>query len=189
MEVAAPVRACAHTGTEALAAQIYAAHRARLRAIARRNCVNADDAEEALQDAFVLFIEHFDADDEAPPLAWLTLTLKRRCWALYKRRRSRRPARLDAAAASRAVAGSLSAAPSSPEEATELAEELTRWGSQLSELKPDERRALLLFALGYSYREICELTGWTYTKVNRCLAEGRAKLRHLAHSIEEEALP
>ena len=27
---------------------------------------------------------------------------------------------------------------------------------------------MLLRAEGYSYREICELTGWTYTKVNRC---------------------
>jgi RNA polymerase sigma factor (sigma-70 family) len=187
MQVAAPGRACAHTGTEALAAQIYAAHRARLLAIARRNCVNADDAEEALHDAFILFIEHFDTSDEASPLAWLTLTLKRRCWALYKRRG--RLTRLGPTVASRAAAGSLSAAPSSPEEATELADELARWERRLSELKPDERRALLLFALGYSYREICELSGWTYTKVNRCLVEGRAKLRHPAHSIEEEALP
>jgi hypothetical protein len=32
---------------------------------------------------------------------------------------------------------------------------------------------------GYSYAEICELCGWTYTKVNRSLAEGRARLRGL----------
>jgi len=47
------------------------------------------------------------------------------------------------------------------------------------ELKRDERRALSLLAFGYSYREICEQTGWSYTKVNRCLAEGRATLREL----------
>jgi hypothetical protein len=28
---------------------------------------------------------------------------------------------------------------------------------------------------GHSYQEICELTGWTYTKVNRCLTEGRKR--------------
>src|SRR4051812_3724549 len=27
--------------------------------------------------------------------------------------------------------------------------------------------------MGNSYQEICDATGWTYTKVNRCLAEGR----------------
>src|SRR5437016_5381001 len=43
----------------------------------------------------------------------------------------------------------------------------------LGRLKPQEIRALVLKARGYSYREICEITGWTYTKVNRCLTEGR----------------
>ena len=47
----------------------------------------------------------------------------------------------------------------------------------LSALKANERLAILLQAEGYSYAEICEMCGWTYTKVNRCLAEGRAKLR------------
>ena len=40
-------------------------------------------------------------------------------------------------------------------------------------LKPQEVRCLLLKAEGYSYNEICRITGWTYTKVNRCLTEGR----------------
>jgi DNA-directed RNA polymerase specialized sigma24 family protein len=47
-------------------------------------------------------------------------------------------------------------------------------------LDRDERRALSLLAAGYSYREIGQLTDWTYTKVNRCVAEGRAALRGLA---------
>ena len=51
----------------------------------------------------------------------------------------------------------------------------------LGRLKPQEVRCLLLRAEGYSYREICAETGWTYTKVNRCLAEGRrAFLERLA---------
>ncbi len=35
----------------------------------------------------------------------------------------------------------------------------------------------MLQAEGYSYAEIAETCGWTYTKVNRSLAEGRARLR------------
>jgi DNA-directed RNA polymerase specialized sigma24 family protein len=31
--------------------------------------------------------------------------------------------------------------------------------------------------MGYSYREIGQGLGWSYTKVNRCVAEGRADLR------------
>jgi hypothetical protein len=32
-------------------------------------------------------------------------------------------------------------------------------------------------ATSLSQKEIGELRGWTYTKVNRCLAEGRASFR------------
>ena len=32
-------------------------------------------------------------------------------------------------------------------------------------------------AFGYSYAEICNICDFTYTKVNRLLAEGRARLR------------
>ena len=43
----------------------------------------------------------------------------------------------------------------------------------LQRLKPQELRALWLKAEGFSYAEICEQTGWTHTKVNRCITEGR----------------
>jgi DNA-directed RNA polymerase specialized sigma24 family protein len=52
-------------------------------------------------------------------------------------------------------------------------------------LKPQERRVVGLLALGYSYREMMELTGWTFTKVNRCSAEGRARLRRLGLEINK----
>jgi predicted RNA polymerase sigma factor len=59
--------------TEALAERLYAAHRSHLLAIARRNSDDPGEAEEALHDAFILFIERFDPATGAPPLAWLTL--------------------------------------------------------------------------------------------------------------------
>jgi DNA-directed RNA polymerase specialized sigma24 family protein len=46
-------------------------------------------------------------------------------------------------------------------------------------LKPDERGALLLLGLGYSYREIAAMQGWTMTKVHRFISEGRASVRRL----------
>lgn len=64
-----------------------------------------------------------------------------------------------------------------PAERAERRECAIERGRALRRLKPDERRAIVLRAEGYSYAEICQLTGWTYTKVNRCLAEGRARLR------------
>jgi RNA polymerase sigma factor (sigma-70 family) len=161
---------------EALAAQIYAAHRVRLLALARRNCACSEDAEEALHDAFALFIDHFDPDSETPPLAWLTLTLKRACWARSEReRRARREGHPFGRTVSFADRAELIAADQSLTE--ELAGELGEARERLARLRPAERTALGLFAVGYSYREICALTGWTYTRVNRCIAEGRARLR------------
>jgi DNA-directed RNA polymerase specialized sigma24 family protein len=66
-----------------------------------------------------------------------------------------------------------------PAECAERREWALDRARNLRRLKPDERRALILRAEGYSYAEICELNGWSYTKVNRCLAEGRARLRQL----------
>lgn len=58
-----------------------------------------------------------------------------------------------------------------PAEAEERREQLCRQREALAALKGDERRALLLLGLGLSYAEICEACSWSYTKVNRCLAE------------------
>ena len=165
---------------QALAGQIYDAHRGRLLAIARHNCEGAEQAEEALQDAFISFIEHFDPDGEAPPLAWLTLTLKRRCWALYRQRRLDRrnawQAQVDFGEPGLSVESTLPST-AHPEEAFERAERVAEARDRLARLKPAERETLGLIAAGYSYREIGEITGWTYTKTNRCAAEGRAALR------------
>ena len=63
--------------------------------------------------------------------------------------------------------------------------ELLRQGAEaLGQLKPQEVRALRLRAEGYTYAEICQITGWTYTKVNRCLTEGRRGLTIRLAGIE-----
>ena len=54
-------------------------------------------------------------------------------------------------------------------------------------LKPHEVRALVLKAEGLSYEEICAETGWTYTKVNRCLSEGRRRFHDRVAGIESGA--
>ena len=64
-----------------------------------------------------------------------------------------------------------------PAERAERAELAAEAWAALATLKPNERLAVVLQAQGYSYAEICALCRWTYTKVNRSLAEGRARLR------------
>ena len=58
-------------------------------------------------------------------------------------------------------------------------------GEALRALKPQEVRALTLKAQGYSYAEIGEITGWSYTKINRCMAEGRKRFLQVFSDIEQ----
>jgi Putative zinc-finger len=62
-----------------------------------------------------------------------------------------------------------------------------RSAEALQRLKPQEAQAMWLKAAGSSYQQICETTGWTYTKVNRCLAEGRKSFLQRYAGIESGA--
>jgi RNA polymerase sigma factor (sigma-70 family) len=157
---------------QVLADQLYRDHHGRLFAIARKNAANSSDAEEAVQFGFLAFIEHFDPDDEAPPLAWLTLVTKRECWARYNRRRLDRSANREVAAG--ALINSIPSRATGPEQ---LVAQVDEARAKLATLKPQELHALSLLAAGYTYKEIVAMNRWTYTKVNRCIAEGRARLR------------
>src|SRR5262249_25502670 len=72
-----------------------------------------------------------------------------------------------------------------PDLRAERNERIARSREALQTLKPAELRALTLLAEGYSYAEIGEITGWTRTKVNRCLAEGRERFRKLFARSED----
>jgi len=61
----------------------------------------------------------------------------------------------------------------SPEERALGFEQVAQSAEALQRLKPQEVRALWLRAQGNSYDEIGAETGWSRTKVNRCLYEGR----------------
>ena len=63
-------------------------------------------------------------------------------------------------------------------------ERVDRSVEALRALKPDEARALLLKAEGLSYQEIGKRFGWTYTKVNRSITEGRKRFLNVFGEIE-----
>ena len=150
--------------------------------IARRNGAGAD-ADDVVNDAFAAFIDKFDPASGSPPLGWLTLTLKRRCWAINRSRRLDRRAGqwVDRDSGEpRFSITDLPAKTASVEETIERAEYVLEARERLSALKPAERLALGLFAAGLSYKEIGEMNQWTYTKTNRCINEGRAALRRSA---------
>jgi len=161
-----------------LAEQIFRERQGYLATIASRNACNEADAQEALSEAFAAFHRAYDPRGKAPPLAWLALTIKRECW------RKRRDAHLNRQAGRARPAESgedldsvLIPIPSRATAPDELIAERDDARCRIARLKPDQRTALALLAAGYSYKEIAELKGWTYTKVNRCIREGRAALR------------
>jgi RNA polymerase sigma factor (sigma-70 family) len=150
----------------------------RLRSQARRHAVLDEDAEDALQSAYLLFIERYRGDCE--PLAWLFTTVKREAWRIRKRASRRRELSFDRLQGADSEQSYLELMPSEspgPAELAIRAENLDERQAMLAQLKSDQRRALGLLAAGFSYREICQITGWTYTKVNRSVAEGRVALR------------
>ncbi len=161
----------------AILEQALAEGRAALRCQARRHSSGEVEAEEALQEASVDFLRAYDGPAGVDAVRWLQVAVKHRAWGLSGSRRTRlaRTAREWPDGSER----ELVASGADPGERLERTEAVERFFSALAQLKADERTALLLFGLGCSYREICERQGWTYTKVNRCIAEGRAALRAL----------
>lgn len=152
-------------------------HRLRWQAV--KHAELPDDADDALQSAYALFLERYNGLGE--PLAWLYTTVKREAWAIRRRTSRRRECPFNLPAnengTDRDLCEALPTDTPGPAESFDRDQLLTTRREALAGLKPDERKALWLLGLGYSYAEICAATGWTYTKVNRCLSEGRVALR------------
>lgn len=164
---------------QVLAAQIYEQRREKLLRIARRHGGVRVDPEEAVQEALALFLAHYDPAGGALPFPWLSLTLRRLCWAERDRRRHAgrigdTPDALGAPDEPWWRQHRLAVEPEDPGGRLDRAREARK---SMARLKPDERRALSMIAFGSSYAEIGERNGWSYRKVNRCAAEGRAALR------------
>jgi RNA polymerase sigma factor (sigma-70 family) len=149
---------------------LLAVHERSLNRIARRVSLCADDADEAVQRATLILLTKAPPHSPRRLAGWMHVVTRREALAVRRDRE-----RLLGAEPGESLTGG-EPCPSERAQRRETCRERVRL---LARLKVDERRALILKAQGYSYREICELTGWTYTKVNRCLAEGRARLRRL----------
>jgi RNA polymerase sigma factor (sigma-70 family) len=154
------------------AVALLADHTAAFRRTARRVSICADDADDAFQRASLILLEKAPPHPPERLAAWMHLVTKREALAI--RRDRERYLAFE-------VPDSASGAPC-PAERAERREWARERARTLHRLKADERRALVLRGEGYSYAEICELTQWSHTKVNRCLTEGRARLRQLGAS-------
>ncbi|HEX2070686.1 MAG TPA: RNA polymerase sigma factor [Thermoleophilaceae bacterium] len=160
-------------------------HGASMLATARRWSATDEDAEDAFQRAIERVLRKRPSGGPDEVRAWLRTTVKNEALAIARQRR-----RIVTGGTADSLAGthmfSAHGTPDTDVRAEQL--ERLRLGSQaLQQLKPQEIRALQLHAEGYSYKEIAEITGWSATKVNRCLAEGRHAFRQAMEGIESGA--
>jgi len=137
-----------------------------------------DDALDAYQRALEIYLRRFETVDVATEGAWMRVVVKHEAMAIRKAR----AASVDA----QDTDFDANEAPGLREVADAVAgeERVGRSVEALKALKPDEARALLLKAEGLSYDEIGRRFGWSYTKVNRSIAEGRKRFLNVFSEIE-----
>lgn len=154
-----------------------ATHAEALLRVAYRHSLCADDAHDAYQRSMEILLRRAPTLDPKSAHKWLTVVVKREAMEV-------RRGRGEAVASGDFDYDDVASETSSPEERAMSADRATRAAEALKRLKPQELRALWLKALGHSYEEISELTGFSRTKVNRCLAEGRKAFLERYEGIE-----
>jgi len=169
------------------AVEMIARHEADLRRTARRFSLDAGDAEDAYQRALEIVLTKAPTTDPRELIRWTQTVTKHEALAV-RQSRERLLGPRPPASREGIVPDPLASVPSNsdgPEEQVERREEMARNREALRALKPAELRALGLLAEGYSYAEICAMTGFSPTKVNRVLAEGRSRFRDLVSRSED----
>ena len=151
-----------------------------VRATANRYSVSREDAEDAYQRGLEILLTKGPNLPEEELLRWVKTVVKHEAFAIWRGRDRVHPVETEG------LERAGSTAPP-PHEHVESHERLAVGAEAIAKLKPQEIRCLLLRADGLSYRQICEATGWTYTKVNRCLTEGRRRFLDLVAGIEAGA--
>src|SRR4051794_7769938 len=172
--------AAALTDPHERVAAVVGRHGDLLLRVARPYSLCADDAHDAVQRALEIYMRRVESLDPATELAWLKVVVKHEALAVRRGRAGVAGEELDLDAVP-------AVAQRSVEERIESTERVERSAEVMRRLKRDEARALMLKAEGLSYNEIGERLGWTYTKVNRCITEGRRRFMKLYAELETGA--
>lgn len=163
---------------EPVALELIGRYGAEIMATARRYAETREDAEDAYQRGLEILLTKAPSTSEDHLLPWLKTVVKHEAYSLRRQRERAAPP----------GAGDAAEAPAPDVEAhVEQLERLQMGAEALARLKPHETRCLILLAEGHSYGEICALTGFSYTKVNRCLTEGRRSFLRRVEGIESGA--
>jgi RNA polymerase sigma factor (sigma-70 family) len=163
------------------ALELLARHGTQILATARRYAATPEDAEDAYQRGIEILLTKAPSTRGEELIPWLKTVVKHEAFALRRQRDRHSPVTDDGELRDRPAPAAVT------HEQAERLERLRQGAEALGHLKPHEMRALLLKAEGFSYREICSMTGWSYTKVNRLLTEGRRAFLHRVSGIERGA--
>lgn len=174
----------ATAGRKRAAVELLAREEGALRRTARRYSLCEDDAEDAYQRALEILLVKAPNDRPRELIRWMKTVVKHEALAVRHQRERMLSAASDEVGD---PVERLVSAGAGPGERLEQRDETARTREALQALKPAELRSLTLLAAGYSYAEIAEITGFSRTKVNRCLAEGRERFRHLLDQGESGA--
>src|SRR4051794_33574226 len=159
---------------------MVARHGPALLRVANQFSLCHDDALDAYQRALEIYLRRLDTVEAATEGAWMRVVVKHEAMAIRRARAQsvdRDDIDLDASVAlARDV-----------DEEVAGGERVDRSVEALRALKPDEAKALMLKAHGLSYQEIGRRFGWTYTKVNRSVTEGRRRFMDAFRGIEDGA--
>lgn len=169
-------------GRKRAAIELIGREDAELRRTARRFSLCEDDAEDAYQRSLEILLTKAPSDRPQELIRWMKTVVKHEALAI--RRYRERLLGVGDDEMGDPIAR-LAATGAGPGERTERREQIALSREALQALKPAELRALTLLAAGYSYAEIGEMTGFSQTKVNRCLAEGRERFRRLMTDSEK----
>jgi RNA polymerase sigma factor (sigma-70 family) len=168
------------------ALRLIDSHDSVFRRTARRYSICADDAEDAYQRALEILLTKAPPIDGDALVRWMQVVTKREALAVRRQRdRLLGGPRAPGGDEDRDPLDSIASESPQPTDRAESRERVARSGEALRALKPQEIRALTLKAQGYSYKEIGEITGWSYTKINRCMAEGRKRFLEVFAEIEQ----
>ncbi len=163
---------------EAIAPALIDRYGGQIMATARCYSHTPEDAEDAYQRGLEVLLTKAPSTDLDVLVPWLKTVVKHEAFALGKQRRKH---------GFLAERNEFTPAAVDTHEHVERLDRLRRGAEALGRLKDDETRCMLLLAEGHSYAEICEVTGFSYTKVNRCLTEGRRSFLERVARIESGA--
>jgi RNA polymerase sigma factor (sigma-70 family) len=163
---------------QALVIAVMQQHADALLRIARRHSLCDDDAADACQRALEIFLRNVRRLEAQTAHRWLFRVVRHEAMAVREQRqRCLGTAALEAdLLEARTV--------ESPEDRVVCMEAMAHAAEALQALKAAELQALWLQAAGNSYAQIAARSGWSRTKVNRSLVEGRRRFLAQREAID-----